>query len=160
MITVLSMVVSSSRRAAISQTVDEIKDRLQGADVRLTHGRREVVNALTVARGPLSVAEIHRYLDDGVPLSSIYRTLTVLNDADVIALHHSRDGVTRYELAEPIQHHHHHLVCIECGGIEDIQFDEKAEAIVDQIVARVAGGRGFGASNHTLEIEGTCERCS
>lgn len=160
MITVLSRVPTSSRRAAISQTVDQIKDRLQGAEVRLTRGRREVVDALAIARGPVSAAEIHRYLEDGVPLSSIYRTLTVLNDAGVIALHHSRDGVTRYELAEPIQHHHHHLVCVECGKIEDVQFDDEAETIVDQIVNRVASGRGFAAVNHTLEIEGKCRRCS
>ncbi len=115
---------------------------------------------MTEAGGPLSAAEIHLHLDGAVPLSSIYRTLTVLTDAEVIAPHHSRDGVTRYELAEPLQHHHHHLVCVECGRIEDVQFDEPAEIAVHQIVSDVASGRGFNAVNHTLEIEGTCERCS
>ncbi|MCH7584014.1 MAG: transcriptional repressor [Acidobacteria bacterium] len=143
----------------MSQIVDQIADRL-GADIRLTRGRREVVDALTRARGPLSAAEIHLSLDGGVPLSSIYRTLTVLTDAEVVALHRSRDGVTRYELAEPLQHHHHHLVCVECGRIEDVQFDEPAEIVVHEIVSRVASGRGFRAVSHTLEIEGSCERCS
>lgn len=113
---------------------------------------------MTRARGPLSAAEIH--LDGTVPLSSIYRTLTVLTDASVVALHRGRDGVTRYELAEPLQHHHHHLVCIECGSIEDVQFDEQDEIAVHQIVSQVASVRGFSAVDHTLEIEGTCERCS
>lgn len=119
-----------------------------------------MVDSLTRARGPLSAAEIHLHLDGAVPLSSIYRTLTVLTDAEVIAPHHSRDGVTRYELAEPLQRHHHHLVCVGCGRIEDVQFDDPAEIAVHQIVSRVASGRGFNAVNHTLEIEGTCERCS
>jgi len=95
-----------------------------------------------------------------VPLSSIYRTLGVLTQTDVASLHHSRDGVTRYELAEPLQHHHHHLVCIACGRIDDVEFATDAEAAVNEVVAGVAAERGFRAVNHSLEIEGTCEECS
>jgi len=84
----------------------------------------------------------------------------VLADTELVSPHHGRDGVNRYELAEPLQQHHHHLVCVECGRIDDVQFDESAEASVHAVVAGVAGERGFTALDHTLEIEGTCEECS
>lgn len=108
----------------------------------------------------MSAAEIHAHLDGAIPLSSIYRTLAVLTGTTVASPHHGRDGVTRYELAEPLQEHHHHLVCIECGRIDDVDVDEQAETAVHAIVAGVAAGRGFTALDHTLEIEGTCRECS
>ncbi len=118
------------------------------------------MEALTRVRGPVSAADINTHLDDSVPLSSIYRTLSVLAETGVVSPHHGRDGVTRYELAEPLQQHHHHLVCVECGRIDDVEFDNQAEAVVDTIVVKVASGRGFAVDAHTLEIEGICEECS
>jgi len=152
--------VQRRREPAISQVVDLVADRLRQVDIRLTLGRRAVVEELVRARGPVSAAEIHARLDGSVPLSSIYRTLSVLTETTVASPHHGRDGVTRYELAEPAQQHHHHLVCIECGRIDDVEFDEPAETAVHAIVTGVAAGCGFSALDHTLEIEGICKECS
>jgi Fur family ferric uptake transcriptional regulator len=153
-------VTEGRKDSAIPQLIEQIDARLRDAEVRLTRGRREVVDALAQARGPVSAAEIRIHLDGAVPLSSIYRTLGVLTQTDVTSLHHSRDGVTRYELAEPLQHHHHHLVCISCGRIDDVEFAAETEAAVHEVVASEASDRGFKAVNHSLEIEGTCEECS
>ena len=157
---VLSRVIEGRKDSTIAQLIEQIDARLREAAIRLTRGRREVVDTLARARGPVSAAEIQIHLDGAVPLSSIYRTLGVLTQTDVASLHHSRDGVTRYELAEPLQQHHHHLVCISCGRIDDVEFAAEAEAIVHEVVAGVASDRGFIAVNHALEIEGTCEECS
>jgi Fur family ferric uptake transcriptional regulator len=153
-------VTKGRKESTIAQLIEQINARLREAQIRLTRGRREVVDALARARGPVSAAEIRIHLDGAVPLSSIYRTLGVLTQTDVASLHHSRDGVTRYELAEPLQHHHHHLVCISCGRIDDVEFSAEAEATVHAVVSGVASDRGFRAVNHALEIEGTCEECS
>lgn len=142
------------------QLVEQVAGRLRNAGVRLTNGRRDVVAALTRSRGPVSAAEIHAHLDGSVPLSSIYRTLTVLSETEVASPHHGRDGVTRYELAEPLQDHHHHLVCVECGRIDDVEFDGSAEHAVKDAIAGVASAHGFEVADHSLEIEGRCERCA
>lgn len=142
------------------QVTELVQGRLKTVGVRLTSGRRDVVTALSGTRGPISAAEIHAHLDGSVPLSSIYRTLAVLAEAGVASPHHARDGVTRYELAEPLQDHHHHLVCVECGRIDDVEFDPSAEHAVRGAIASVAASRGFEVTDHSLEIEGRCERCA
>lgn len=157
---VLSSIHQSRREPAISQVVDLVTDRLRQAGVRLTSGRRHVVEALAHSRGPVSAAEISAHLDGSVPLSSIYRTLSVLTETDLASPHHSRDGVTRYEFAEPLQDHHHHLVCVECGRIDDVELQPPAEAALHQLSEAVAADHSFAAVDHSLEIEGRCEACS
>ena len=157
---VISRVPQGRREALISQVVALATERLRQAQIRLTSGRRHVVEALTRARGPVSAAEIHTHLDGAVPLSSIYRTLTVLADIDIAASHHSRDGVTRYELAEPLQRHHHHLVCIECGRIDDVELGTVAETTLHRLSNAVAADHSYAALDHSLEIEGRCKECA
>lgn len=95
-----------------------------------------------------------------MPLSSIYRTLAVLAEHGVASPHHSRDGVTRYELAEPLQDHHHHVVCLACGRIEDVELDRQAETRLRELAAQVAGAASYSVSDHSLEIEGLCAECA
>jgi Fe2+ or Zn2+ uptake regulation protein len=94
-----------------------------------------------------------------VPLSSLYRTLTVLEEANIIAPHFGARGLTRYELAEWITGHHHHYVCIECGAVEDIDVSEEIEHKVDALVEEISGMASFNPTSHVLEIEGRCRRC-
>ena len=84
----------------------------------------------------------------------------MLTATDLISPHHGRDGITRYELAEPLQQHHHHLVCLECGRIDDVAIGDRDEDAVHVIVNNVSSAHGFTARDHMLEIEGICERCS
>lgn len=138
----------------------EVAARLREHDVRYTTGRRAVVSALAEAGGPLSAAELHDLLGDDVPLSSLYRTLTVLESAEVAVPHFGARGVTRYELAEWLAGHHHHLVCTACGSVEDVSVPADVEGRVEAIVDAIAGRAGFRPSGHALEIEGRCGRCS
>ena len=118
-----------------------------------------MVAALTRSRGPVSASEVHTELRGEVPLSSIYRTLSVLADAGVASPHHGRDGVTRYELAEPLQDHHHHLVCLVCGRIDDVEFEPTAERAVKEAIAAISAKHGFETVDHTREFEGRGEAC-
>lgn len=136
----------------------QVEARLAEYETRYTRGRRSVVDALAAADGPRSAAELTPVLLD-VPVSSMYRTLSVLEDAGVVTPHLSTKGVARYELAEWLAGHHHHLVCIECGRVEDVDVDDVREGRLHQLVEAIAEGSGFAASGHALEIEGTCERC-
>ena len=95
-----------------------------------------------------------------MPLSSLYRSLTVLEEAGVLAPHHGAKGLTRYEMAEWLTGHHHHLVCVSCGVVEDIEIPETHERSLRSLIADVSGAAAFAPSDHSLEIEGRCARCS
>lgn len=138
----------------------EVERRLGEQSIRYTRGRHSVVAALMAADGPLSAAELYESAAGSLPLSSIYRSLTVLEEAGVLAQHNSAKGLTRYELAEWLKGHHHHLICVECGSVEDVAVAASHESQVDRIVNEISRDASFTPLNHALEIEGRCARCS
>ena len=143
-----------------SQLDREIEMRLFEHQARYTSGRRAVVDTLARASGPMSAAELSEELSPDVPLSSIYRTLTVLEEAGVVAHHLGAKGLTRFELAEWLTGHHHHLVCLDCGSVADIDIPQAKENSVRTLVAEIAAIASFDATDHALEIEGRCSRCA
>lgn len=138
----------------------EIESRLSERDVRYTRGRMAVVTALTSSGGPLSAAELYEHVGGSLPLSSIYRSLAVLEETGVLTPHFGTKGLTRYELAEWIHGHHHHLVCLDCGAVEDVSVDDDQELSVDTVVNEISSRAAFTPINHALEIEGRCARCA
>lgn len=138
----------------------EIETRLYEHEARYTKGRQSVVEVLVRASGPLSAAELSEKLGSDVPLSSIYRTLSVLEDAGVVDHHLGAKGLTRFELAEWLTGHHHHLVCVACGSVEDIDIPPALEESVRGLVSEIAALASFDATDHALEIEGRCQRCA
>jgi Fur family transcriptional regulator, ferric uptake regulator len=141
----------------LTQAERQAAEHLAGRKVRFTRGRRAVFRVLARSDGPLSAAEIDGRLVD-VPLSSIYRTLAVLEESGLLAPHHGRSR-TRYELADWIVGHHHHLVCSHCGQVEDVVLSGALESTLEGVVGAVAGGAGFAHEGHSLEIEGRCSEC-
>jgi Fur family ferric uptake transcriptional regulator len=137
----------------------EVEKKLRDHDVRYTAGRRAVVSALAASDGPRSASEMHEALGTQVPLSSLYRSLAVLEEAGVVVPHYGAKGLTRYELAEWLAGHHHHVICIECGAVEDIAIPEPYETEVRKIVEDISSLVSFVAVDHALEIEGRCSRC-
>jgi Fur family transcriptional regulator, ferric uptake regulator len=144
-----------------TSTVDrQVEGQLRQHGIRYTTGRRAVISALAGAEGPRSAAELHADLAPAVPLSSLYRSLTVLEEAGVLAPHHGTKGLTRYEIAEWLAGHHHHLVCVSCGSVEDIEIPEDHERRLRDLISDVAAAASFMPSDHSLEIEGRCARCA
>lgn len=137
----------------------QVGQRLAERGIRFTTARRTVVGALGRGDGPRSAAELHGDLGGGVPLSSLYRSLAVLEDAGVLSPHHGTRGLTRYELAEWLTGHHHHLTCVDCGAVDDIHLSPAGERALEKVVDGIAESAGFGSTAHTLDIEGVCARC-
>jgi Fe2+ or Zn2+ uptake regulation protein len=138
----------------------QVELRLLDHEIRYTRGRRAVVETLARAAGPMSAAELNAELSPAVPLSSIYRTLSMLGDAGVVVHHLGAKGMTRFELAEWLTGHHHHLVCIDCGSVADIDIPPSKEESVRSLVSEIAATASFDATDHALEIEGRCARCA
>ena len=137
----------------------EVEQRLGDHQVRYTRGRRVVVSALAASDGPRSAAELHSEIGPDLPLSSLYRSLSVLEEAGVVIPHHGARSLTRYELAEWLSGHHHHLVCVECGSVEDIEIPKEHESRVTTLVEELSERASFTPLGHALEIEGRCARC-
>lgn len=140
------------------QTLDQqVTQRLAEQGVRYTSARKAVVRALSLADGPRSAQELFDDLD--VPLSSLYRSLGVLEQAGVLTPHHGIRGVTRYELAEWAAGHHHHTVCGSCGTVDDVHLDPSLEEALERLVSEITDTLQFSATGHALEVEGLCGTC-
>ena len=144
---------------AVSDTERLVIEHLRGQDVRYTAGRRLVTLRLVREKGPRSAADLHEALRAELPLSSLYRTLTVLTEAGVLQRSHDGAGVGLFELAEWLRGHHHHLVCIECGTVEDVQLDAETERTLTRLANRIAGKAGFAHIGHRVDVEGYCTSC-
>ena len=139
--------------------LQEVENRLKKHGVRFTHGRRAVVEALRESSGPKSAAALHTMVSPQVPMSSLYRTLTIFVDCEIVAVHFSGKGLARYELAEWLTGHHHHLLCINCGSVDDIEIPPEEELKIQRSVEQIGAFASFIPSSHALEIEGRCAKC-
>ena len=127
---------------------------------RLTGPRRAVVDALVDHAAPMSVAEIHaRLTERRVNLVSIYRAVKLLCGLGLLRVADTSKGTKRFELAEQFTGHHHHLVCQQCGGVEDLDGCLLEDKVLDAIRQRVRRSRSFRLTGHDLKLFGLCRRC-
>lgn len=142
-----------------SEFHDVIATRLRRVEQRYTRNRRALVEALAGAPHPLTIPEI---LDagDGLAMSSVYRNLTVLEQADVVHRVITSDEFARYELAEDLTEHHHHLICSSCGKVEDFTATPQLERSAAAALGRIASKAGFSVRSHRLDVVGLCRDCA
>ncbi len=138
---------------------DEINALLRAADQRYTKGRRALVAALREGGQPMTLPQILE-TGDGLAQSSAYRNLVVLEEAGVVTRIVTNDEFARYELAEALTEHHHHLICTSCGDVTDFSLGNRAETSLDRALHRVADEAGFTVEAHRLDLVGTCTNCS
>ncbi len=69
------------------------------------------------------------------------------------------DDFARFELAQDLTGHHHHLICVACGDVADFTVSEAFEEDLEKRLDRAARLQGFLPSDHRLDVLGTCRRC-
>ncbi len=132
--------------------------RLARHDYRYTRGRQRLVEVILAAGQPVTLPDIVMAAP-GLAPSSVYRNLDVLERSGVVNRITSTGDHAYFEFAEPLLSHHHHLVCVDCGSIEDVFLDDELEASVDRSLAEVAGRAGFTPLRHSLDLHGRCAGC-
>ncbi|MFN2606581.1 MAG: Fur family transcriptional regulator [Acidimicrobiales bacterium] len=137
---------------------EAVAARLGALDQRYTTSRRALVQALVDAARPLTIAEIVAEAP-GVPQSSAYRNLTVLSEAGVARRLPGADDFGRFELAEDLGGHHHHLVCSSCGTVADLETSPRLERAIDDAARQAAAASGFEVTGHRVDFDGRCPRC-
>lgn len=138
---------------------DTVALRLAGAEQRYTRQRRVLVDTLARAGRPLTIPEIVALAPD-LPQSSVYRNVTNLLDAGVLRRVSGADDHGRIELAEELSGHHHHLICTNCGTVEDFDAFPELERAVEEATRRAAHLYGYAITEHRLELFGSCPACT
>jgi Fe2+ or Zn2+ uptake regulation protein len=127
--------------------------------LRLTQKRASIVELLATSERPLTMPEIRDQRPD-LAQSSLYRNLVVLEQAGVVRRVVTHDEFARYELGEALSGHHHHLVCSQCGLVEDVPASPGLERSVAAAMAGAAEATGFRIDHHRLDLIGVCRRCA
>jgi Fe2+ or Zn2+ uptake regulation protein len=138
---------------------DVASGRLKQDGQRYTTRRRALVEILAEADQPLTIPQVLQRRR-GLAQSSVYRNLAVLQRAGVVHRIVTTDEFARYELAEDLTVHHHHLICSSCGDVADFTVPDNLEADLDRALGTVARRTGFTVDHHRLDLVGTCKTCA
>jgi Fur family ferric uptake transcriptional regulator len=136
-----------------------VERRLRGAGQRYTPQRRTLIELLSRAGRPRSIPEILA-TDTHLKQSSVYRNLAALEHADIVRRVPTDEEYGRYELAESLIGHHHHLVCASCGTMRDVEVPGTLEVTLDGALDRIATSAGFARVEHRLDLVGLCSSCA
>jgi Fur family ferric uptake transcriptional regulator len=120
----------------------------------MTRQRRAVLDAIATRRGSFTAVEIYdraRAREPALGLATVYRTVELLRRTGSLRSL-AGEGRSVYVRCHP--GHHHHLVCLSCGAVED------TELCAAPSVAELRREHGFEAEAHELDIYGTCSRCA
>lgn len=122
----------------------------QERGLKMTGQRRVISQVLSEAEEHLDVEEVHRRavrLDPRISIATVYRTMRLLEDADVVDRVDFGDGRARYEEKRGV--HHDHLIDVRSGQV--IEF---ANAELEAMKERIARELGYRIVGHRLEIYG------
>ena len=141
---------------------ERFKETLRRRGLKVTNQRLLVLETIADHPGEhLTAEELYELARDKYPeigLATIYRTLQVLVDLNVIDRVSFDDGFVRYELGDAGQdsrHHHHHAICQRCGRVISFEGDlleTLEEALYDTI--------GFVVTDHEVKLTGYCRECA
>src|SRR5690625_6824516 len=113
--------------------LDRIKKELHAKSYKLTPQREATVRVLLEREEDhLSAEDVYLLVKEKAPeigLATVYRTLELLTELNIVDKINFGDGDSRYDLRkEGAKHSQHHLVCTECGSVEEI-----IEDIIDEV---------------------------
>jgi len=122
---------------------------------RLTVQRQAILDLINTSNRHWDAEEVSRELGnkgESVGIATVYRGLAALEDAGLVASIQLADK-KRYERAD--KSHHDHMVCIECGAIEEFTQNR-----IETLQEAAAKEKGFTMTGHQLVIFGRCARCA
>jgi Fur family ferric uptake transcriptional regulator len=128
---------------------------LRNAGLKVTLPRLKILEILEDGGARHKSAEdIYKALlhsNEDIGLATVYRVLTQFEAAGLVTRHHFEDGMAVFELNSGV--HHDHIVCIDCGKVEefvDNSIEERQHAIASQ--------RGYELQDHSMTLYAHCRR--
>ncbi len=129
---------------------DRIEKLCADKGLKMTAQRRVIARVLSEATDHPDVEAVHRRalrIDSRISIATVYRTVRLFEEADILERHDFRDGRSRYE--EATESHHDHLINIETGEVIEFQNEE-----IESLQREVAKKLGFDLVDHRLELYG------
>lgn len=123
--------------------------------MRATTARVEIYRIFLETSKPIGVQDLKETLETSPDQATIYRIVQAFLDANIIKEVHVGHDHVDYELTD--RDHHHHLVCSDCGLIEDIEECNVPDHFFD--IAKDSG-KFSEITNHELTLFGTCTKCA
>lgn len=143
----------------LTDIMESLKDKLKEKGYKLTPQRRATLDTIMEHQGKhLSTEEIYDLVKDRCPeigLATVYRTLQLLDELELITRISFDDGCGRYELnSHADDHHHHHLICIKCGGVTEVEMD-----LLESLEEEIEATYNFEINDHKVKFFGFCSKC-
>lgn len=140
---------------------EKVKDLLRNRGLKVTSQRLIVLEIMASHVGEhLTAEEIYdlaRETSPDIGLATIYRTVQVLGELQIINKVTFDDGFARYELGgeeSASGHRHHHAICVECGKVYSLETD-----LLDILEQQVYDNIGFEVTDHDVKLYGLCRKC-
>jgi Fur family ferric uptake transcriptional regulator len=134
----------------------DLKVALRQRGLRMTPQRQLILDVVSSTHGHFSADEVHqqvvRVFRD-VNISTVYRTLEVLEELGVVRHTHFHDGVAQFERADAGRHQH--LVCSRCGADAELDLD-----VLRPLAEELKRRYGFEADLAHSAIIGLCRHCA
>lgn len=144
------------------KTEELLKERLREKGLKVTQQRLLVLSVLEQNAGRhLTADDVYELVSEDYPeigLATIYRTLQLLRDMQLVDKINLDDGCVRYEIGHlfhgDAKHNHHHLICRTCNKV--IPFGDD---LLDELEKRIEEETGFHVLDHELKFYGVCREC-
>ena len=129
--------------------MSDLEQRCAEAGLKMTGQRRVILKVLGEAEDHPSVESVYeraRKLDTSISIATVYRTLSLLDEMNLVIRHEFQEGHSRYELNWD---HHHHLVDLDSGEVIEFQ-----NAELEKLKEKIARDLGYELVDHRLELYG------
>lgn len=146
----------------MSISKEKFKEMLKDKGLKVTIQRLLVLEVLA-SHGDrhLTAEDIYGLVKEDYPeigLATIYRTVQLLVEMQLVDRINLDDGCIRYEISGlfdgEMKHHHHHLICKTCGKVIPFKYD-----LLDDLEDYINEKMGFHVLDHELKFYGHCSEC-
>jgi len=139
------------------EILEDFKKLLKSSRLKYTKQRELILQIIYDNHGHFTPEDIYNlikmsYPDVKLGIATVYRTLTLLEEANIVSSISFGTQGKKYEFG--LKAHHDHLVCLKCGGIEEF-FDETIEQQQEAIAKKF----NFKMTDHIMKITGICSAC-
>ncbi len=139
-----------------------LRAKLKERGLKITQQRLLVLSTLAKSNGNhMAAEELYAQIQQQYPeigLATVYRTLQLLYEMQLIDRINLDDGCVRYEIGHlfegEMKHSHHHLICRKCGKVFPFDGD-----LLDGLETHIQEKTGFHIVDHELKFYGVCKQC-
>jgi len=137
----------------MANAIEAFNEILKTSHNSITKQRQQVFKYL-LTDGPLETSQLIKGLNGKVDKVSVYRTINLFESLGILQRLNSGFKY-KLELSDVFALHHHHLTCINCNQVININAT-KLEAFLKSI----AREKDFSPTSHQVEVQGLCVRCT